>query len=52
MFDNRTQRVAFATGILFILGLAVFGTLFAVASMSMDSGMTVMERACKIPLAI
>ena len=41
MFNKKTQRVAFATGILFVLTLAVFSSLIAVAWMSMNNTMAV-----------
>ena len=41
MFEKRTHRVTLATGILFVLTLAVFGSLIAVASMSMNNTMVV-----------
>ena len=41
MFNTRTQRVVFASGILFVLTLAIFGSLIAVAWMSMNNTMAV-----------
>jgi hypothetical protein len=41
MFNKRTHRVAFATGILFVLTLVVFGSMIAVAWMSMNNTMAV-----------
>ena len=37
MSNKRTQRIVFASGILFVLTLAVFGSLIAVAWMSMNN---------------
>ncbi len=39
MFKGRTQRVVFASGILFVLTLAIFSSLIAVAWMSMNNTM-------------
>lgn len=41
MFNTRTKRVVFATGVLFVLSLAIFGSLIAVAWMSMNNTMAV-----------
>ncbi|MFX1482811.1 MAG: hypothetical protein ACFFCP_06430 [Promethearchaeota archaeon] len=41
MLNKRTQRIVFASGILFILALAAFGSLIAVAWMSMNNTIAV-----------
>ena len=41
MFKKRTHRVIFASGILFVLSLAIFGSIVAVAWMSMNNTMAV-----------
>jgi hypothetical protein len=41
MLRKKTHRVVFASGILFVLSLAIFGSLIAVAWMSMNSSMAV-----------
>ncbi len=41
MFRKRTQRVVFASGVLFVLSLAIFGSLVAVAWMSMNNTIAV-----------
>ena len=41
MFNKKTHRVAFAKGILLVLFIAVFGSMIAVASTSMNNTITV-----------
>ena len=41
MFNKRAHRVVFAIGILLVLSLAVFGSMIAVAWMSMNNTMIV-----------
>lgn len=41
MFNTRTQRVVFTSGILFVLTLAIFSLLISVAWMSMNNTMAV-----------
>ncbi len=41
MFDKRAHRVVFAIGVLLVLSLAAFGSMIAVAWMSMNNTMIV-----------
>ena len=41
MFNKRTHRVVFAIGVLLVLSLAAFGSMIAVAWMSMNNTMIV-----------
>jgi hypothetical protein len=41
MFNSKRKRVVFATGILFVLSLSIFGSIIAVAWMNMNNSMAV-----------
>ena len=41
MFNKKTHRVVFAKGIILVLFIAVFGSMIAVASMSMNNTVVV-----------
>ncbi|MHA3962686.1 MAG: hypothetical protein AM325_004025 [Candidatus Thorarchaeota archaeon SMTZ1-45] len=48
MFNKRTHRVVFAVGVLLVLSLAAFGSMIAVAWMSMNNTMVMTSDAYSI----
>lgn len=48
MFNKRNQRVVFAVGVLLVLSLAAFGSMIAVAWMSMNNAMVMTAEAYSV----
>ncbi len=48
MFNKRNQRVVFAVGVLLVLSLAAFGSMIAVAWMSMNNAMAMTSDAYSV----